>query len=386
MRIVIDGRLWAETGPGRYIRNLVTQLGKIDPVNEYHLLLLKDDYERVDLPSNFKKVLADFRWYSLAEQIKLPRILKKINPDLVHFPHFNVPIFYNQRLRPFTGLKGKYVVTIHDLIHHHFQMRRATTRNPLAYRLKRLGYDKAFRQAVFASIKIITPSQFVKKQLVDEYKIEKNKVYVTYEGADESLINLAKQEKIGDFSKTAAKFNIQKPYLFYVGNAHPHKNLPRLIAAFGKVRKQFPKTSLVLSGPDHHFWQQLKEEVNTEGIIFTGFVADRELVSLYKNAAVYVMPSLEEGFGIPLLEAMACGCPVVSSRAGSLMEVGGDAALYFNPEDEAEMAEKITRVLEDKKLKESMVKKGEDRVKEFSWKKMAKETVNIYNNTFVEKK
>lgn len=370
MKIVIDGRLWAETGPGRYIRNLVTELQKIDSQNEYFLLLLKKDFDKVGLAVNFKKVLADFRWYSLAEQIKLPKILKSINPDLVHFPHFNVPIFY----------KGKYVVTIHDLIHHHFQMKRATTRNPLVYQLKRIGYGRIFSHAVKASEKIIVPSDFVKQQLIKEYKLDKSKITVTYEGADESLIDLAKQDSPSNFSKLVQKFSIQKPYIFYVGNAHPHKNLLRLVNAFTKLRESHSDLSLVLSGPDHYFWQQLKKEVNTKGIIFTGFVTDRELVSLYKNAAAYVMPSLEEGFGIPLLEAMACECPVVSSEAGSLKEVGGEAVIYFDPENENDMVGKISKVLDDKKIRESLIKKGEQRYKEFSWKKMAQETLQIYEN------
>lgn len=371
MKIVIDGRLWAETGPGRYIRNLVTELQKIDSQNEYFLLLLKKDFDKVGLDGNFKKVLADFPWYSVAEQIKLPKILKSINPDLVHFPHFNVPIFY----------KGKYVVTIHDLIHHHFQMKRATTRNPLVYQLKRIGYGRIFSHAVKTSEKIIVPSDFVKQQLIKEYKLDKSKITVTYEGADESLIDLAKQDSPSNFSKLVQKFSIQKPYIFYVGNAHPHKNLLRLVNAFTKLRESHSDLSLVLSGPDHYFWQQLKKEVNTKGIIFTGFVTDRELVSLYKNAAVYVMPSLEEGFGIPLLEAMACECPVVSSIAGSLKEVGGEAVIYFDPENENDMVEKISKVLDDKKIRESLIKKGEQRYKEFSWKKMAKETLQIYENS-----
>src|SRR3990172_4332771 len=127
MKIVIDGRLWGETGIGRYIRNLVTQLQKIDKTNQYYILLLKKDFQRLKFTGNFDKVLADFHWYGVSEQIKLPQLLRKLNPNLVHFPHFNVPIFYH----------GEFVVTIHDLIHQHFQMHWATTRGPLTYALKK---------------------------------------------------------------------------------------------------------------------------------------------------------------------------------------------------------------------------------------------------------
>ena len=132
MRIVIDARMYQESGIGRYLRNLLCNLQKIDHKNEYYIILNKDSITAFqnDNP-NFHKVLADFKWYGVKEQIRLPGLLNQLKPDLVHFPHFNVPIFY----------RGKYVVTIHDLIHQHFQMGRATTHDPITYKIKKLGYN-----------------------------------------------------------------------------------------------------------------------------------------------------------------------------------------------------------------------------------------------------
>lgn len=372
MKIVIDARFWSESGIGRYLRNLIRDLQKIDKTNEYLILHLKKDSNTLVYQNlNFQKVLADVKWYGIAEQLKILRILRKLQPDLVHFPHFNVPIFYD----------GRYVVTIHDLIHQHFATRSVTTHNPLIHKIKNIGYRKAFQIALTKSAKIITPSNFVKDQLIDEWRVNRDKVKVTYEAADNDLVNITKQVKNKDFERLAKRFNLEKPYLFYVGNAQPHKNIPRLIQAFREIKKNYPKLLLILSGPDHYFWQEVKKEVEklpTKGVIFTGFVTDRELVTLYKNAQAFVMPSLEEGFGIPLLEAMACGCPVVSSNAGSLSEVGGDAAIYFNPQNVGEMAKKVSQAVDNENLRKKLIEKGLKRVKEFSWLKMAEQTLDIY--------
>lgn len=377
MRIVIDGRLWSESGLGRYIRNLVYELQKIDQVNDYFILLLKKDFYDVSYDKNFHKVLADFKWYGIKEQIKLPELLKSLKPDLVHFPHFNVPIFY----------RGKFVVTIHDLIHQHFKTRNTSTLNPFFHMLKKNGYRKVFSHAVKKSVKIITPSEFVKNQLINEWGIEEDKVAVTYEGVDEGVIRIVGEVVEKDFVKVSEKFGIKKPYLFYIGNAQPHKNLSRLISVFGKIKEKHPDLNLVLSGPKHIFWEKIKKESHSRGgILFTGFVSEEEMVILYKNAQSFVMPSLEEGFGIPILEAMACSCPVVSSSAASLPEVGGSAnaesVLYFDPKDENDMENKILQVLDDKKLRKELIKKGERRYKEFSWQKMAKQTLAIYKSDY----
>ncbi len=364
MKVAIDARMYQESGIGRYIRNIIKEL---DSENEYFILLSKNDSNNLAFKKNFKKVLADFSWYGIKEQIRLPRLLDSLKVDLVHFPHFNVPLFYH----------GRFVVTIHDLIHQHFQMRRATLHDPLTYKIKQLGYKTVFKHGLKKSSKILVPSNYVKDLLVKEWRIEDKKIVVTPEAVDEKILKLAEESKTRSI-EIIKKFNIRPPYIFYVGNAHPHKNVEGLIKAFLILRKKYQDLTLVLSGSDHYFWQRIKKEFNQKAIIYTGFISDLELVALYKGAKAFVMPSFEEGFGIPLLEAMACSCPVVSSNGGSLKEVGGDAVLYFDPHNIDDIIEKISQVLNNEKSRKELIEKGKKRVKQFSWEKLARQTMEVY--------
>ncbi|MCL4415913.1 MAG: glycosyltransferase family 4 protein [Actinobacteria bacterium] len=359
-RIVIDARMFQQSGIGRYIRNLITKLQLIDKDNEYFILHLKDDYDNLKYQNNFQKILANFRWYGLEEQVKLPKLLNSLKADLVHFPHFNIPIFF----------KGKFVVTIHDLIHRHFSTKRATAHGPIVYKLKQLGYKKVFKEVLKKSEKILVPSRFVSEELINSESVDKNKIIVTHEAVDDKLITLINENKIVE--------DFPSPYIFYVGNAHPHKNVEGLIKAFLKIKEKNGKLKLILAGHDHYFWQKVKSEFKDGSIIYKGKISDEQLVEYYKNARCFVMPSFEEGFGIPILEAMACSCPVVSSNAGSLQEIGGLATLYFDPANIDDMADKIFQVLNDEKLRQSMIEKGLQRYKEFSWDTLAKKTLGVY--------
>lgn len=174
MRIVIDARLYGleNAGLGRYTTNLINELQKLDRTNEYFILLRKKYFDRLNFVSNWKKVLVDINHYSLAEQIKLPKIINNLKPDLVHFLHFNAPVFYN----------GKFVVTIHDLLMHKQRGLEATTLTPSRYFFKRLGYGLVFAKAVKKAVKVIVPSQAVKDEICYYYKLNTQKVIVTYEG------------------------------------------------------------------------------------------------------------------------------------------------------------------------------------------------------------
>lgn len=382
MRIGIDARFYNESGVGRYLRNLIRSLQVLDKQsliltnarirqNQYFILLLKKDYEEFVETKNFKKILADFKWYGFAEQFKLPKLLRQLNLNLVHFPHFNVPIFYT----------GKFVVTIHDLIHQHRHSDRATTLNPFTFKIKQIGYRQVFKAATGKSQKILVPSKSVQQLLTAEWHVDKKKIIVTPEAVDNNILKIADTTTKADCEKTLNKFRIKKPYLFYVGNAHPHKNVEGLIKAFVAVQQKYPDLELVLSGYDHYFWQRLKKENQYKGIIYTGFISDNELVALYKGAAVFIQPSFEEGFGIPILEAMACSCPVIASKAASLPEVGGEACLYFDPVKPADLAEKIAKVLDDGLLRQQLVEKGLKKYKKFSWQVLAEKTLEVYNST-----
>lgn len=368
MRIGIDARFYNESGVGRYLRNLILNLEALDKKNEYFIFLLAKDYPQFSTSLNFRKQEANFAWYGFAEQFKMPQLLKKFQLDLVHFPHFNVPIFY----------QGKFVVTIHDLIHQHHAMSRTTTLNPFAFKIKQIGYRRVFKTAVSRSLKILVPSESVQNLLTREWNVSNGKIIITPEAVDRNILMIANRMTKTESEKVMKKFKIQRPYLFYVGNAHPHKNLEGLIGAFLILQRKYPKLLLVLSGYDHYFWRRLRFENKHQNIIYTGFITDEQLVALYKSAQAFVMPSYEEGFGIPLLEAMACDTPVIASNRGSLPEVGGDAAIYFNPHDMEDCIDKIERVLKSEKLRQDLINKGNSRVKLFSWEKLAKQTLEVY--------
>lgn len=368
MKVAIDARMYRQSGVGRYIKNLIFWLEKLDKKNDYFILLGKKDFNTLKFNKNFNKVLADFSWYGIKEQWELPKILNRLNVDLVHFPHFNTPIFYNK----------KFVVTIHDLIHQHFQMKRVTTHGPFIYKIKQFGYGKIFGSAVSKSQKIITVSGFVKNQLQKNWPKSRGKILVTPEAVDDKILSIVKflygvkQEQI------LKKLNVKQPFIFYIGNAHPHKNIKGLIKAFLKLRKNYQYLTLVLAGGEHYFWEQIKKEFQDKDVKYVGHISDEQMVALYKSAKVFVLPSFEEGFGIPVLEAMACSCPVAASNVASIPEVGGKAAVYFNPKDIEDMAEKITLVLNNEKLRKDLINKGLKRYKIFSWEKLAGQTLEVY--------
>lgn len=368
MRIGIDARFYNESGVGRYLRNLISNLQILDKENEYFIFLLPSDCRDFKTSENFQKVQADFRWYGFAEQFKLPELLKKYQLDLVHFPHFNVPIFY----------KGKFVVTIHDLIHQHTQMKRSTTLNPLFFKMKQIGYKKVFKNAVLNSEKILVPSSNVLNLLTKEWAVDNKKIIVTPEAVDDNLISISSQMSKEKSEEILKSLDINSKYIFYVGNAHPHKNVEGLIKAFLNLKKTHPDLKLCLAGYDHYFWRRIIKENKLMGIKYLGKINDEQLVALYKNAEMLVIPSFEEGFGLPLLEAMACGCPIVSSNAGSLMEVGGDAAVYFDPKSLENMVERMLAVLDSDKTKKGLTEKGSVRYKQFSWRKLAEQTLESY--------
>lgn len=373
LRIGIDARLFDESGIGRYIRNLLLKLGELDKNNEYFIFLLNKDLNKIELPDNFTKIEADIPWYTLKEQYSLPKLLSKYNLDLAHFPHFNIPIFY----------KKKFVVTIHDLIHQHFRMRKATTLDPVTYKIKQIGYRQIFKNAVEKSLKILVPSDYVKELLIKEWSIKEEKIVVTYEAVDEEMMRKCQNSirRLADKSQVLfKKWNIKQPYIFYVGNAHPHKNIEGLIKAFLLLKETYKDLFLVLTGKDHYFWQIIKSKYRDKDIKYTGSVSDEELIALYKNATVYAVASFEEGFGIPVLEAFACRCPVAASNIEVLKEIASDAAVYFNPGDITDMAKVIKTLLDNYELREVLIEKGRKRCKEFSWEKLARETLEVYES------
>lgn len=367
MKILIDGRGIKKTGIGRYIENTLKEILKIDSSNQYELLLRDEDLEKLDLKAdNLEFVRTTANFFGVKEQTEILSILKERKPDLVHFTNFNFPVAYS----------GKFVITIHDLTLLHFRNLRNSVARKAYYILKeQVMRNVVLKQGMKKAEVVIVPSEYVKEDVAKTFKVRRSKIAVTYEAADTEFskgrINLEKK-------------GINKPYVLYVGNAYPHKNLERMVIAFGKLITDYVLDyQLVIAGKKDSFHEGLEEAVKEadlqERVIFTGFVTDQELSGLYNNASLYVFPSLSEGFGLPPLEAMAHELPVVSSNTTCMPEILSDAAVYFDPKDTDEMAKAMLEVLTDSKLSEKLVKKGRAQVKKYSWKKTAKQTLEIYN-------
>lgn len=371
MRIGIDARFVGPqgTGLGKYTEKLILNQAKINDKSSYFIFLKKSNWDRLKLPKNLTKVLADIPWYSLEEQYKMPAIISSQNLDLLHVPHFNVPIFY----------RGKFVVTIHDLIHHQFREQAVTTKNPIIFNIKRFGYKKIINHAIKKSEKIIVPSKFIKEEIIKNFKVDPSKVVVTYEAAEEEYFFSTRHPDLEQSEREGSKL-----FLIYVGNAYPHKNLERLLDAIKILTSNYslPTTHLTIVCPRDIFSQrlnlQIKEKNLTKFVEVKGYLAAKSLVALFAKATAYVFPSLSEGFGIPGLNAMAVGLPVVASDIPVLKEVYGNAALYFNPHKAQDIAAKIAKVITDKKTKSDLVASGKEQVKKYSWQKMARQTLEVY--------
>lgn len=373
MRIGIDARFYGSVGKGlgRYTQKLIEYLEKIDNKNDYYIFLREENFDEYQpKKKNFHKVLADYQWYSFSEQISMPILLKKYNLNLVHFPHFNVPLFYRK----------KFVITIHDLILIHFPTVRGTTLNPIFYWLKFMAYKIVIGSAIKRANKVIAVSNFTKKDILKHYKISEKKIAVTYEACSRLPANYSPKE--GD--RILEKYGIIKPYLLYVGNAYPHKNLEKLVLAFARITRKNPELHLTLVGNEDYFYKRLKKFVwdkKIRNIIFSGYVSDEDLDEIYRNAEIYVFPSLYEGFGLPPLEAMAKGIPVAASGHECVREVLDSAAYYFDGLEIEGMASAIIKIAADKNLRKTLVANGYEQIKKYDWKKTAEQTVEIYQNS-----
>ncbi|MBU1180270.1 glycosyltransferase family 4 protein [Patescibacteria group bacterium] len=341
MKIIIDARFFGtETGIGRYVKELVENLEKVDFDNQYVIFLSSKNQELYwPKNSNFQKRIVDIKWYSLKEQLLMGSLIDKERGDLCFFPHFNVPFF----------CRTPYAIMIHDLILRQFPTSRASTLGPLKFYIKYFFYNLILRRAIRRAKKIIVPTYFVRNEIIKEFKTNPDKVRVVYEG----LSRLPRQADLGE--AVLREKGIAGSYILYVGNAYPHKNLERLIEAFYKLKKEHPGLQLVLVGKRDYFSKRLEEETREkyskfniqypQDILFYGYASDEELVTLYKHAKIYIFPSLIEGFGLPPLEALSFGLPIVCSDIPVFHEVLGDAVLYFNPRNIENIKETLQKCL-----------------------------------------
>jgi len=363
MRIVIDARMLYWTGVGRYTRALLDNLAALDTATEYFVLTRPADRKLWEPAApNFRRVEVDINPYSLAEQMQLPRVIARLNPDLVHFTAANAPMLY----------KGPRVTTVHDLTLLQFDTSRGTGLKRQMRRFKRIPFKRVISKSVWASRVVMTPSQYVKDEVIRAFGVGPDRVRVTLLAADK---NLAPAQPIG-------RLGAGDEFLLNVGNAFPYKNLALAIESMQVLAPTYPKLKLVLTCAPDYFRDELvalAKRLNlTDRIVFTGPVSDGELVSLYREATLYIYPSLAEGFGLQILEAMAAGCPVVASHTSSLPEIGGAAAEYFDPHSSERLAALVDHLLSSRQRLEAMQEAGRERAKHFSWRRTAEQTLAAY--------
>ncbi len=370
MRIGIDCRIFGTgfTGIGRYTYELAKHFidlnAKLECPHELVFFLNQKEYKEFETGEHSKKVLVNAKHYSIAEQFKLPGQLRKEKCDVIHFPHFNVPLFYR---KPFT-------VTIHDLTLSLFAGRKMKKWH------HKLAYNLTIKSATKRAKKIIAVSRHTKKDIVKHLYIPEEKIQVVYNGVDPKFKLIRDLDKL---TPTLKKYKIEKPFLLYTGVWRSHKNLPRLIEAFGILKREKRlDIQLVITGKPDPLHPEVKETVKNlqlqEDVIFPGVVSEEELIHLYNAASIFVFPSLYEGFGLPVIEAMSCGTPVAASNKSSIPEVcGKDNAVFFNPKSTREIAESITMLYKNVDLQVSLIERGLRRASEFSWRKAAEESFEI---------
>lgn len=363
--IVIDARI-RRTTTGRYIDRVVEHLQDVDRENRYTVLVSPDDPWEPKAP-NFYRVSCKYAQFSLnpLQQIGFARQLYGLRADLVHFPLNNQPLLYF----------GRTMVSTLDLTMLYYT-RPGKTPLPIFW-LKMAMFRFLFWFSNRKAVAVITISNYVRDELAKKYSFVAAKATNTYNASEPPLEADAQEPAFAKDSGLGTK-----DFIMYVGTAFPHKNLEKLISAFEILYVSRPELHLVLVGKKEQYYAQLEESVHDSPVLphitFTGFIPDEQLKWLYENAEVYVFPSLSEGFGLPGLEAMVHGCPVVSSNATCLPEVYGDAAVYFDPNNPQDIADKVLSVITDDKLKKSLIEKGHKQVAKYSWRHCAEQTHAVY--------
>ncbi len=352
MHIGIDARMMMiPGGHGRYIRQLVKHLQKIDFLNSYTLFVLKKEAKNITLTNpKWKLAPVNIPWYGFKEQLLFPGKIARAKVDLMFFPHWNVPLVFG----------GPFIVAIHDLTLLHFPSRKASTLGALSYWFKNKMFKRTINHAAHNSRAIITPSDYVKNDISQTLGVSPEKIKRAYEG----ITTFQNPE-------TPAPSLFENPYLLYVGVAYPHKNLDRLTEAFIAYKKQRnDRTQLVLVGKSNYFYKQLPRH---ENIVYFGEATDQQLNQLYTHAQAFAYISLSEGFGLPPLEALSHNIPVLASNSTCLPEILGDAAHYVDPKNTEEIIKGIDTILNNPKTKLQLPRT-------YSWQDMTEQILTVLNN------
>lgn len=372
MRIGFDVRpfLKEETGVGIYFKNLLFSLSRIDHSNEYYLFSssLKDRFSSAKIPLFAKKrfrdfpfpvALVNFFWYRLCWPPLDYFFLTKL--DLSHSP---TPLIL--------PTNGKKIVTVYDLFFVDFPH--------IADKETREIFFPRIKESLHAADGIVTISHFTKKRLMEKFAVDKNKVKVVYLGINHKYWDDVSSDGL---AKTESRYALPSSFILFVGAIEPRKNILNLIKAFKIIHKNHKRVHLLLVGRKGEEYKKVKKEIKRQSlesrVKMLGYVPEVDLKNLYRLASVLVFPSFCEGFGLPLLEAMVSGLPLVTSRTSAITEIAQDAGLYFSPEDPEEIADKTLLALKDESLCNTLIQRGKKRALDFNWEKTAGETLSFYN-------
>ncbi len=368
MKIGLDLRMAGESyGIGRYSFEMAKAILAADRYNSY-VLFVRDAAPFVDagltIHANVEIVGADFRHYSVGEQVWFCRLLNEHSLDLVHFMNFNVPVAYS---RP-------YVVTIHDVVHHRLPG------NKPSHVLHRLAYRYAIGTAARRSARIITVSNFSKREIMEVLGIADQKISVVYEAATPVPVTDA------DVAAARHKFGLTKPYVIFVGVMERKKNIVNLAKGFEVLREKYEMNiQLAMVGSVDSWYPEVVTQAQqikfSKDLIFTGRVNEIEKYALLKGSQAFVSASLYEGFGLPGVEAMSVGIPLVVANTEVFNEVYDNGAVYFDGKSPDDIADKLNLLLSDQKYSAAIAGNGRERAKMFSWDRAAAETVAIYKST-----
>jgi len=366
LRIVLDARRVRDFGIGTYIRGLVNALAVLDQTNEYILVSLPADVDSFpSLPSNFRTSAYRQTDSYYLNHFAFPLFLRRLAPSLVHIPLNQVPLL----------MMEPYVVTIHDMASLLFE-----TGSGLQMSTRRF----VLRHGLLRARRIMAVSEATRRDVRDALGIPEDRIRLVYNAPNPDFFRPARADR----ARILERYQIDYPFLLYAGNIRPQKNIPRLVEAFAVAREHlaqhpvYHNLHLIIIGDEISRYPSVRRAVIQtrveKAVRFLGFVPFDTLRIFFESAALFVFPSLYEGFGLPPLEAMAAGTPVVASNVSSLPEVVDDAALLVNPENVFEIARAIQDALLDKDLRAEMIAKGKVQAARFSWDRTAREVLEVY--------
>jgi glycosyltransferase involved in cell wall biosynthesis len=379
VKVAIDIRRMTEFGVGTYTRNIVRALGRLDRETKYFLIGLPEKVAEIGpLPPNFHTVPLPDRDTTVKGYFDFRAILKRLNCDLVHVPH----LFWLPR-----NLPCPYVMTVHDVLEHMYRARDHSG-------LRRSLHHHLTRQVLKGAARLFAVSKFTKSEIEKLFDIPAGSIEVVYNAIDERFLGGHATE--ADRQLLAERYVVTHPFLLYAGRISPHKNVVRIIEAFSALKAELEKDGkfsdlkLIIIGDELSKHPDLRRTVIRGGVQndvrFMGFVPIEVLRIFYDAAKIFIFPSLYEGFGLPPLEAMAHGTPVVTSNSSSLPEVVGNAAVLVNPENVFEIMRALHRVLLDQGLRDKLKQRGYEQATKFSWEASTRQILSVYREVAAPQK